>query len=89
MKQLITLSLLAILLTACGESASDLKTKCSELLDEPAMSRYYEQSYIDGLRESIDGCSDNTDCLQASYDLILDKLATAETEIAIEEAMTE
>ena len=89
MKKLITLSLLAILVTACGENASRLREKCTKLLNDPAMSEYYEQSYIDGLRVNVEICKEDADCLQSNYELILDKLATAKTEIAIHEAMAE
>jgi hypothetical protein len=89
MKKLITLSLLAATLAACGENASGLRDKCTRLLDDPAMSEYYEQNYIDGLRMNVESCKDDADCLQTNYDLILDKVATAQTELAIHEAMAE
>jgi hypothetical protein len=86
MKQLTLLSTLVFLFTACGESPSRLKDKCTGVLNDPAMSQYYELSYLDGLRENINSCNGDTDCLQSNYELLLDKLATAEAEIALEES---
>jgi len=83
MRRLITLSLSICFLSACESHAPDLREKCRELLQDPAMQEFYEPAHLRQLSVSLDSCGADQQCLQGSYDLILDKLATAKTEIAI------
>jgi hypothetical protein len=79
MKQLIVLSLIALLAACGGESAADLKRKCYQMLDHPLM-KYYNKEYVDAWRKDLEGCKNDPDCIKIAHAQIRDKFIAAQVE---------
>jgi hypothetical protein len=74
----------ALILCSCGPSTSDLERQGEQLLNDPVMSEYYTPAYLKGLRQVFENARGNKGMLEDVVDLILEKNAEAEAEIAVQ-----
>lgn len=89
MKKLILSALTLLILAACNGKTEVQESReiIEKYYSEPVLKQYYGEAVVSGWHQAYEDIPDNEGMLESHKEFILDKLANAQAEIAIQEAM--
>lgn len=88
----IAISLTTVILS-CGESKTDaqktneLRTVCNGYLEQPCMKMSYSEAELKGWRDVVNDSTSTESILKTTQELLIDKLAGAKADSAVNAAM--